>query len=403
MTFYKRAFLYLKRKSKKCSLLMLILFTINVFVLGASAIQRISEENEHTIGSQMDVKIVQRQASEKQMVPLSVYEVCKNQKNISFINRFQHEIGKLQNLKNVEIDSTLGVDNDVTLYAYDNMEKESYFATSRHKMVKGRTIKASDKNKIVVHQTFASLNNLKINDNIQFKTKNGQVSLKIIGIFIDTDARKDVTAPLLRQHENQMYIDHSAFQEIFPGQGYENISYYVKDPSKSEQIVKKLQQLTHTTSLQYEVADEQYQEMKQYLNQNRQMSTTIIFISVISGSVIMALILFMWIKNRQKEVGILLSIGNTKTDILLQLCLEVCILSCIALVIAVCIVSFCISPIMTIESNVQSAILTDSIGIASKDIFYTLCLNFAIIVIALGFATYPILRMEPKNILSQHT
>ena len=42
--------------------------------------------------------------------------------------------------------------------------------------------------------------------------------------------------------------------------------------------------------------------------------------------VLLTLILFMWIKERRKEVAILLSIGNSKTKILLQHIVELLVI-----------------------------------------------------------------------------
>lgn len=146
---------------------------------------------------------------------------------------------------------------------------------------------------------------------------------------------------------------------------------------------------------EYDVVSTPLESMQQLVN------TTIIIISVVSV-VILTLLLTIWIRGRKKEIGILLSIGKRKVNIILQIFTET---------IAVAVISFVASiPFSNLIAEKAGAFLVSRVttGTANLNVqinaAYLLPLyliGILLIAIAVVASSWTVVRSKPKDILTK--
>ena len=105
----------------------------------------------------------------------------------------------------------------------------------------------------------------------------------------------------------------------------------VKDPKQIDRIVNQVKDLDLDWN-QYllDTNDEQYQQIAGSIENLDEMVTLILYAVFIISCVILTLILSLWIKGRIYETGVLLSLGISKTGIMLQYICELMIIAILA-------------------------------------------------------------------------
>ena len=89
---------------------------------------------------------------------------------------------------------------------------------------------------------------------------------------------------------------------------------------------------TDTFSLQSN--DALYQSMLEPLNNVASFSKNVVLLVAVAGVIILTLIIMITIRERRHELGVLLSLGETRTKIILQLFIEVALCMILALGVA---------------------------------------------------------------------
>ncbi len=141
--------------------------------------------------------------------------------------------------------------------------------------------------------------------------------------------------------------------------------------------------------------------------------------------VLLTLILFMWIKERRKEVAILLSIGNSKTKILLQHIVELLVIFAGSLALALALSKVIVQNIgnhilarsqsssikdvtsqLNMGSDADSSAITRTINhiavnIQGQDIAKVIMIVGIIIVISVIIISLPMLKEKPKKLLAK--
>ena len=130
------------------------------------------------------------------------------------------------------------------------------------------------------------------------------------------------------------------------------------------------------------------------------------------GIIILFLVLIVNIRNRKKEAGIYLSIGISKRMIVVQYLLEVTLTFLAALVIAIIVIqgmSGVVADRLFVEvpeklisvENLNVNGVDGTGGLPAVDIVMWLGLEIAGLYSAVILAAIPILKLQPKTILSQ--
>ena len=264
-------------------------------------------------------------------------------------------------------------------------------------LVKGAAITSANKNSVLIHEKFAGRNGLSVGDTLRLTDvadESRAITVTVAGIFTNTKEQDAIgIVPSYDLYDNMVFTDLSTASYLLYGtEGETSVQYgdfYVDDPDELDRIMAEVAELEgvnwdNCTLTRY---DNDYQNAKASLAglQN------IVFLAIAVVSVIcflvLALFLTLRLRGRVHETGVYLAMGISKGAVLLQYLLEVLIVAVIALLL----------------SYGAGAAISDQIGsrLLSQD--YALVWGFGLVLClaSTALAAYPILKMKPKNILSQ--
>lgn len=148
-------------------------------------------------------------------------------------------------------------------------------------------------------------------------------------------------------------------------------------------------------------SDTLFQQTKAPLEQIIRIVNLMLILTVITGTVVITILLCMWMRTRKKEAAIFISIGKTKLSILLQVLSEAFGVFIIS-VVGACGIGTVIAKILkNLLLNSQTANFTLEVALEFSDIISLLCIGSVIVIIAVIFSMFPILRANPKDTLSR--
>ncbi|WP_370759943.1 ABC transporter permease [Faecalibacillus intestinalis] len=154
--------------------------------------------------------------------------------------------------------------------------------------------------------------------------------LTIVGIY-------EIGSAHFNNPVNTIYTDLSIGQTLTGSS--ENITsaiYYLDDPENAEafvELAKKKSDIDFDT-FSLDANDRLYQQNASSLESMQSFAKMFVWIVVIAGSAILCLILALTIRNRYYEIGVLLSLGQSKVKIIAQQLIEIGLIAVVAFVIS---------------------------------------------------------------------
>lgn len=357
MNFIKRAFLSMKQRKVKSLIFLCIFFIVTNLVLAGFAIQNASQKASdlarEKLGADVtlkpDFEKIMKQAREKggggeikapSLDEKTVETLAKSQyvKNYNFTNG---DIGTADGFTPIEdensednksvemIDS--GVSGDLSIEGVRESNLAASFKDGRSKVVDGKAITQDVKNKKVtlIEKRLAKKNNLKVGDKIKWKSPEGtEMEYEIIGIY-ETDEQPPnmggMSVPAILNPANKLYVPYGSLTggEESAAQIGQAV-YYLKDPRYIEKFKEEAKKADIDLDLfQLDAHDKLYKQMSGPIENIASISKMVIYVVSIAGAVILGLIITLSIKERRKEIGILLSIGEKKWKLIGQLMVEI--------------------------------------------------------------------------------
>ncbi|WP_052046971.1 ABC transporter permease [Arcanobacterium sp. S3PF19] len=254
----------------------------------------------------------------------------------------------------------------------------------------------------LVHRKFADLNGLKPGSTLTVEYEGRSVNVAIKGIFGGT-AENPSGLPA-GASENRIFMNLSAHRELTGKKDLSAARYFTESGSRLAETINR----ARAAAPNLELADNSAQfsgVMNAISGVEKMLSVLIVGFCAISVGVL-GLVFVFWARGRIHEIGILLSLGKSKTDILLQLALETVFLGvaagAVGLVCGTFLSGFLAEALTAGSADpVLRALHIPAGGIC--DTAAALCGSFLLIFGALACALMPILRKPPKAILSSLT
>lgn len=289
-------------------------------------------------------------------------------------------------------------------------EKCKAFQSGKYNLVSGRHITPDDKYTCLISEELADYNKLTVGDKIKMYSLDSDAiaEFEIIGIFGGTEGSFGETYTVSDIPANLGYIDYASWQDIFKDMGdvnfYQYLTIFVEDPVSVQNVYDRISALPELKgkTLKLSMDTDEYDVVSTPLESLQKLVNTTIFIISIVSVVILILLLTIWIRGRKKEMGILLSIGKSKANIILQIFSET---------VAVAIISFASSiPFSFLIAEKAGAFLVSksTTGTANLNVqieaVYLLPLyliGFLLIVIAVIASSWTVIRLKPKDILTK--
>lgn len=402
MKFYQLAFRYLCRKKSKTFILLLVLLFINSMILGSYMILHATEDSRITMQEKMGTKaVLEVKGSDRFITENEVGEI-RDMDGVISVNRMADSAVYPVNFNPITNSDSEEENNwKVTLLSYDELERDSAFSDLRYRLMKGDMITEGSGKGAVINFALADANGLEIGDEMEVGTETGSViNVKIIGVFVAGSERNQMdTLPAVNRIENQIFIDNESYKGLFDNAGYRKIAVYTKKPDQIDVLVQELKDFLGSR-VEITTADILYRQLEVPLNRIVRVMKLMLVFTLAAGVTITSILLCMWMRSRKREIAVFISMGKKKTDILMQVFMETAAVFCLS-VFGACVIGSGMAGIMKELLMEENTAVFLSVSLQAGDIAAMFFAGGCIAVIAVCISLLPILRANPKDILSK--
>lgn len=381
MNFLKRAMLSMSKKKIKSLILFVVLLIIaNMVLVGLSiqtATKKSTELAREKLGSDVTLKINEQkfmeqrrnnkeeESSSRPSLTTDIADTLKDNEHVTQYNYISSGFGLAQNFENVKSEES---SDDTTSEEGEEKPKGMFkmagtnvttmpevsfsgtiatnllsdFKNGDSKITEGRGITKDDagKNVAVIEKNLAKENSLKVGSKIQIATvdENTTLELEVVGIYeanSDESTNDNRNMDFLNPY-NKIYMSYDVVSKVSTGDSTnsKNITsavYFMDNPDNIESFKeyaknKKIDLETYTL----DANDSLYKQMVGPIENVGSFSKTLVATVSIAGAMILVLIIALSLKDRKYEIGVLLSLGESKLKVISQLVVEVLLVASIA-------------------------------------------------------------------------
>ena len=221
-------------------------------------------------------------------------------------------------------------------------ERSSYseFSAGTASLVEGEAITSADEdtNNVLIEQSLAEANDLSVGDKFKIKDSDDKdVEVTIKGIYKTSDSGDSMSAQFnFMNPSNTIFSSYTMVNTLTGSEGktIDSAVYNLEDPKDMDSFVKQANKLIDTDTFSLETNDQMYQQMLQPLNNVSSFAKNIVILVAVAGVVILTLIIMLSIRERKYEIGVLLSLGESRMKVISQFFVEIFICMIFALGIA---------------------------------------------------------------------
>ena len=417
MSIFNRAYLYIIRKKVRSSILFFIVTLISLFLLSGSILNTtvgtISKNLYKDVNFGFTIESIDKSNKEIEKDTLKkINEVVGvNQKNYLYaksVNVVDKKV--VQENQNITITEEMkNKSNLVMMNGITSTKNNIDFKSEVLKLEKGRHIEENDQNKILVHEKFASMNNLNLGDKIKLEQNGKTVEFEVVGIFSGekTNNFEGLSSDFI---ENTVYTDYNSSQKLLDyssNNKVTSVEYGVNNPAELDDIIKNVESLG-INNISVSKSNKNYELVTSSVESITKLTNMIRIGSVIVGVVILSLVLMFWIRERLYEIGVLLSLGISKINLILQFVVETLMVTIFGILSALglefILLKYLSSNITKVFSEDLPKIISDEltkISINGSNIIGVIIIMITIVIISVVVALLPILKTKPKKILTQ--
>ena len=250
----------------------------------------------------------------------------------------------------------------------------------------------------LIHREFAQRNGLHVGSLLHLSANGNAVRVPVVGIF--SGKTENPGGLPAGASENQIFTD-LANSQLLGGKELTTARYFTGDATALPAALRAAKQAESQLSFESNAA--QFAGVLATLSGVNKLLTALAVGVGGAGLAALALIMVFWIRGRTREIGVLLAVGKTKTNILAQLALESAFLALVGSVIGAALgflLSGKVSSLLFAKSASPSLSALAASGSAGS-ILVALVLGYVITCTALLLATVPLLRQTPRAILAK--
>ena len=421
----KNAIAYITRKRNRTLIIFIILTIVLSCLYSCLTIMKSSNEIEKTLyeSSNSSISITKKDGKYFNVNQFKDIEKIKEVEKIII----QYDgLAKLKDAKVVSGEQRINREdlsdefkNVVSFEATNNTKRNILFSSRVFTIKEGKNIEENDKNSIIVHEEFAKQNNLKLGDEVNLELldieESGKIKshkFKIIGIF---SGKKQETYTGLSSDfsENMVFVDYSTSQEILNKSENNKIAnkilMYSSSAESTDLALNKLKELKIDESKYFVQKDSNaFEESLESVSGIKHMIKIMTYSIMLGGIIVLSLLLILWLRERIYEIGIFLSIGTSKIQIIMQFIFELLFISIPSIISSLFLGNVLIKVIagglINSENSMISGgnLINDSsfmLNITTLGQSYLILIS--IIVLSVVFASSLILIKKPKEILSK--
>lgn len=282
------------------------------------------------------------------------------------------------------------------------------FLNGTYTLEEGRHILPEDSFAVLISQELAEKNHLSVGDTITLYSLDTQQEddFEIVGIFSGTEGMSKDAMMADGIAANQGYIDMNSYLKMWNETTLElgSLDVYVDSAENVEDVLKTIQNLPEIKgkTFTFSTDTEDFDLISNPLSSLQKMVDTAVTVIAITGAAVIALLLILWTRGRKKEAGILMAVGRSKLEIVLQFLAENLFIA-----IPAAAASFGLSVLLADQvgafliGQTASDVEGLSVMIHSADIAAVYGIGALILVLAVLLAAVTVVRLKPKMILSE--
>lgn len=451
----KNAFLSIKKSIGKTILLFVIIFIIaNLVIAGfsmKSASTKATEAIQSTLGNdvtlQVDFRNMMKNREQGEAVDTVSYDLTLSMadqlKDLKYVDHYNYTVSlqedtSLTAVENESADENLnmGGRNDFyqknlssfTVNGNTTMEYLKDFTDKNKALSEGRLLTDEDTNTnyCVIEINLAKENDLTIGNTFEMTSSSDStktISLEIVGIYeiqsTDMNMGKMNSNPV-----NTIYTDISVAQMLnSTEENLTSATYYLDDPENVEAFQNLAKEKSDIDFDVYILTanDQLFKNNSSSLENISSFSSLFLIVVIIAGCAILCLILALTIRNRYYEIGIFLSLGQSKRKIILQQFIEIAMIAALAFLLSLGTGKLTSNIISGMLTSQNEETVTDNgfqkggrvdfnkafetpkqeldVSLTSETIGYLALTTGLICIVSTMIPTIYILRLSPREIL----
>lgn len=245
--------------------------------------------------------------------------------------------------------------NTTDLYGCTDSSLHHYFQTGSFELCAGRPISEQDKGVVLISDKLAEKNNIKLGDILKAEMREclylydgsadknlGQpLDLEVIGFFhVNSSQAVNQYTPEGEIADNMMFAGISDIKTLDEYGGYnteyDKVTFFVQDPKELDSVIKDVEDDSSIDWADFYVKEDDtlYRDALSPLKNMNIFLTVLIAATFIIAFLTFYILLTIRVKDRKHEIGIYLSVGISKKNILLQLLVECMLIMSAAYIIA---------------------------------------------------------------------
>lgn len=281
------------------------------------------------------------------------------------------------------------------------------FLNGTYKLEEGRHIKPEDSYVALLPKELADKNNLSVGDKITFQDgvdEAGTSTFEIIGLFGGTEGTTKQAITPDGIPANCGYIDINSLDKIYGLTGYDYLDIYTHSPEEAKGLMETIKNLPEVKgkTFVFNLNTEDFDMVSAPLSSFGSMVDTAVWTITVIGTLMIVLFLALWTRSRKKEIAILLAIGRSKAEIVGQFLTENLLVALLSMFASMAL-SFGLGKQAGafLISRAGEEISNLSIHIAALDMLKVFGVGFVLICLAVIAASYTVIRLQPKDILTK--
>ena len=286
------------------------------------------------------------------------------------------------------------------------------FLNGSYKLEEGRHIKPNDSCTTLISKELADRNNLSVGDKItfqEFETGKTECTFTIVGIYSGTEGTTKQAITPDGIPANCGYIDMEGLKKFYSRgneklEGYDNLDIYTHSPEEAKELMETIKDLPEVKgkTFTFDVNTEDFDMVSTPLSSFGSMVDTAVLTITVIGMLIIVLFLVLWTRSRNKEIAILLAVGRSKVEIIAQFLVENILIGILSIFASTALSFGLANQIGSfIISKAGENISNLNIQIATSDMIKVFGIGFILICLAVIIASYTIIRLRPKDILTK--
>ena len=429
MNFFNRALKYCWRQRLRSFLLLLtftlLLTTVLIAISSEKAVEQGTKQIKETVGASVRIELDTNNQANYGSAEDFGNGASGYTYNGDFITeKIVDKISKLENVIGYNAKSSEGywgvpksfspfpamvTEGLATPYqAVLNSSLDTRFLNGTYKLEEGRHIKADDSYVALISKELADKNNLSVGDTIEFITETDiditDTTFKIIGIFSGTEGMSKSAITPSDIPANLGYIDMNSLSELYDSEGYDFLDVYTHTPEEAKELMETIKNLPEVKgkTFTFNLNSEDFDLVSTPLSSFGSMVDTTVFILTIIGVLIVVLLLVLWTRGRKKEIGILLAVGRSKVEIVGQFLTENILITFLSIIVSAGLsITFADKIGAYIIQKAGESATDLTISIATSDMAMVYSIGLALVCFSVLIASYTVIRLNPKDILSK--